>query len=126
MQRIRSAAQRPRTSAREVGGPARRGPAEQSTGEPARSTASRWLYLGASALSFSILADSGIEHYRGGFHNRAMYIAPTVSALTLLAAGASAVRRRRHWVNLFYGAPLAAPLGIKERWNPVAREGGEE
>ncbi len=52
----------------------------------ARTAASRKLYLGASALSFSVAADSSMEHYRGGFYHRAMYIAPVVSALTLAAS----------------------------------------
>jgi hypothetical protein len=110
-----------------------------------RTTASRRLALGASALSFSVLADSAIEHYRGGFYNPAMYIAPSISALTLAASARDAMRphprRSRkalygaatlagligtsfhlynvskreggwNWVNLFYGAPLAAPMGI--------------
>jgi hypothetical protein len=106
----------------------------------------RKLYLGASALSFSVLADSSLEHYRGGFYNRVMYIGPTVSALMLAAsarAGATPRRQSRprrvlygaasltgligtgfhlynvskreggwRWVNVFYGAPVAAPMGI--------------
>jgi hypothetical protein len=113
---------------------------------PDRAAVARKLHLGASALAFSVVADSSLEHYRGGFHNPAMYIAPVVSALTLLAAGraAAALRRRSAtrravlaaaavtglvgtgfhtynvlrregglgWLNLFYGAPIAAPLGI--------------
>jgi hypothetical protein len=43
----------------------------------------RRLAGGAAVLAFSVLADSGIEHYRGGYHNPAMYIAPTVSAVSL-------------------------------------------
>jgi hypothetical protein len=43
------------------------------------------LALGALAaiLSFSVLADSGLEHYRGAFLNPAMYVAPTVAAASL-------------------------------------------
>ena len=37
-------------------------------------------------MSFSVLADSSLEHYRGGFHRRAMYAAPTVGALSLAAS----------------------------------------
>lgn len=105
----------------------------------------RKLHAGAAALSFSVLADSAMEHYRGGFYNPAMYVGPTVSALTL-ASAAAALRRpapppgrtavfagaavtglvgtgfhaynvgKREggfsWQNLFYAAPLAAPIGI--------------
>ena len=53
---------------------------------PSGGTAVRRLYLGASALAFSVAADSSLEHYRGGFYNRVMYVGPTVSALTLLAS----------------------------------------
>jgi hypothetical protein len=123
-------------------------PASMRAGrKPVPTTASRELYLGASALSFSVVADSGIEHYRGGFYNPAMYVAPTVSALTLAASLRDAARSRFprgrsrqvlygaaaltglvgtsfhlynvskreggwNWLNLFYGAPLAAPMGI--------------
>lgn len=109
-------------------------------------TAVRQLSRGAAALSFSILADSAAEHYRGGFYDRAMYAAPIVSALTLLASGSMAMNPGRavrpgrelfgaaaltglvgvgfhcyntsrriggwSWANLFYGPPVAAPLGL--------------
>ena len=106
------------------------------------STAARRLRVGAATLATSVLLDSTAEHYRGGFYNKAMFAAPVASALTLAAAAAggrpSAARRglfglasvtglvgtafhvyniaRRtggfRWENLFYGAPLAAPVGI--------------
>lgn len=47
--------------------------------------AARRLYQGAALLSLSVLADSTIEHYRGDFQNRAMFIAPVVAGLTLAA-----------------------------------------
>ena len=40
---------------------------------------------GAAVLSISVLADSALEHYRGGFHHREMYAAPAVGALSLAA-----------------------------------------
>ena len=46
-------------------------------------TAGRRLNGSAAMLAFSVLADSAIEHYRGSFHNRAMYVPLAVSALTL-------------------------------------------
>ena len=49
-------------------------PAGRAAGRGER--AARRLAWGASALSFSILADSAAEHYRAGFHNRVMYAAP--------------------------------------------------
>jgi hypothetical protein len=121
-------------------------PAERSGRPTSAAGPLRQLAWGSSALSFSILADSAMEHYRGGFYNRTMYAAPFVSALTL-AAGSSMAMRPEHadrvhrtvfgtaaltglvglgfhtyntarriggwsWQNLFYGAPLAAPLGL--------------
>lgn len=121
--------------------------AAMADGHPAvrEERAARRLSWGASALSFSILADSAAEHCRGGFHNPVMYVAPAVSALTLLGSTAQAlgatVGRGRDllfgaavltglvgigfharntsrriggwsWENLFYGPPVAAPLGL--------------
>lgn len=40
----------------------------------------------SALLAFSALADSAVEHYRGSFHNRAMYT-PLVSASLALLAG---------------------------------------
>lgn len=51
--------------------------------EPALIAAARRLNGGAAILAFSVLTDSGLEHYRGAFHNPAMYLAPTVAAVTL-------------------------------------------
>lgn len=48
--------------------------------------AARQLNLGAALLALAVLADSAVEHYRGSFHNRAMY-APLASAT--LALGGS-------------------------------------
>ncbi len=111
-----------------------------------RDNAVRQLYAGSAALAFGVLADSGLEHYRGGFYNKVMFVAPTVSALTLTLSSrhtlhptnGSGVNKvvyttatltglvgtgfhvyntakregRFNWLNLFYGAPLAAPAGI--------------
>lgn len=109
--------------------------------------AERQLHAGAAALSLSVLADSSLEHYRGGFYNPVMFAAPAVSAVTLAVAAAAAARPRARrsprnsavfglaalaglvgfgfhlrntmrrqggwsWSNVFYGAPIAAPLGI--------------
>jgi hypothetical protein len=45
--------------------------------------AARLLDQAAALLAFSALADSAIEHYRGSFHNKAMYAPLAASALTL-------------------------------------------
>lgn len=49
--------------------------------------AARLLNGGALVLACSALADSGMEHDRSHFDNRAMYVAPIVSALTLAVSG---------------------------------------
>src|SRR5688500_19217207 len=60
--------------------------------------ASRLLNTAAATLAASVLTDSTAEHYRAGFHNRAMFIAPTVSAATLATAAALAIAPRRRGV----------------------------
>ncbi|WP_244431911.1 hypothetical protein [Rhodopseudomonas sp. B29] len=94
-----------------------------------------------------MLADSGVEHYRGSFKNRAMFTPLIVSGATLAisAHGTADMRPAAHrvrdvtyalaavtglvgtgfhfynvgrklggfsWQNLFYGAPLGAPMAI--------------
>ncbi|MGX4772217.1 hypothetical protein ACWAUC_20790 [Bradyrhizobium guangdongense] len=46
-------------------------------------TTARRLNRAAGTLAASVLADSGVEHYRGSFKNKAMYTPLLVSALTL-------------------------------------------
>jgi hypothetical protein len=113
-----------------------------------RVRAARDVNAGAATLALSVLTDSALAHYRGGFHNPAMYAAPTAASLTFLAATATAAARssarrstmrdlvfgcaalvglaglafhirnvsRRvggwRWVNVFHGAPIAAPLAL--------------
>ena len=48
--------------------------------EPEHVAAARYLNGAAALLSFSVLTDSAMEHYRGAYHNPAMYLAPTVAA----------------------------------------------
>ncbi len=45
--------------------------------------AARELGGAAAVLALSVLADSGLEHYRGAYHNPAMYVAPGAAALSL-------------------------------------------
>ncbi len=66
-------------------GRAARGRREIDRGDPARQRAIGRARDGAALLSFSVLADSALEHYRGGFHHQPMYAAPTVGALSLAA-----------------------------------------
>ena len=111
----------------------------------AQRRAARELHLGAGVLALAVLADSGVEHYRGSFQNQAMF-APLASATLSLFAGlagalgvgAPAVLDRIYriaeatgvagfcfhaynilkrpsglsWLNLFYGAPIGAPMAL--------------
>nr|WP_294505930.1 hypothetical protein [uncultured Rhodopila sp.] len=109
--------------------------------------AARRLNGASGILSMSVLADSGIEHYRGSFENKAMFTPLVMSALSLAvsAHGTADSRPDAHrirdavyaaaaltgvvgtgfhvynvlkrpgrlsWQNLFYGAPLGAPMAI--------------
>jgi hypothetical protein len=49
-------------------------------------TAAQGLAAAAAILALAVALDSGLEHYRGWFRNRAMIAAPAVSTLTLAAA----------------------------------------
>lgn len=55
-------------------------------------TAARLISGGAAVVSLSVLADSGLEHYRGSFRNPAMVLPLATSALTLGFAGQRAAR----------------------------------
>ncbi|MDX1655705.1 MAG: hypothetical protein R3310_10900 [Candidatus Competibacteraceae bacterium] len=66
--------------------PPRRHPAQRGA---------RLLHGGAAVLGFSSFVDSALEHHRGRFENRAMYLAPTVSGL-VMAAEAEACRDPYH------------------------------
>lgn len=65
---------------------------ERRTG--AVNAAARQLNLGAALLALSVLADSAVEHYRGSYHNRAMY-APLASAALALAGSLHGTLDRR-------------------------------
>jgi hypothetical protein len=129
---------------------AERGSVARPTRRPGTSTtvlAARRLNRAAGTLAASVLADSGIEHYRGSFKNTAMFTPLIVSALTLATSlhGTSDMRPVAHrmrdttyllaaatgllgsgfhvynvgkklggfsWQNLFYAAPLGAPMAI--------------
>lgn len=108
--------------------------------------ATRTLNAAAAILATSVLTDSAAEHYRAGFHNRAMFVAPAVAAAVLATATRRALRhhspgrvrtaifgtatltgvvgfgfhlanisrRTGGWnsANVFFGAPIAAPLAV--------------
>ena len=91
--------------------------------------AGRRLNSSAALLSFSVLADSALEHYRGSFQNRAMYTPLIVAALTLGASlfGAADKRAASHPVrDTIYGGAAATGLagfGF-HAYNILKRPGG--
>jgi hypothetical protein len=95
----------------------------------ATNAAARQLDRASALLAASALADSAVEHYRGSFHNKAMYAPLAVSALTLAAGVGNSVGSlselppRREVVN-----GLAVATGIVGTgfhiYNIVKRPGG--
>jgi hypothetical protein len=89
--------------------------------------ASRLLNTAAATLAASVLTDSTAEHYRADFHNRAMFIAPTVSAATLAAATAFACAPRRPGVlagSVFGAAVITGLVGFGFHLTNVSRRVG--
>jgi hypothetical protein len=111
------------TPARRVGGPQ---PTPQQ--KPEHIAAARYLNGGAALLAFSVLSDSALEHYRGAFHNPAMYLAPSVSAVTL-ANSLHMTATPEHYGaarTMLAGLALATGLGGFgfHAYNLAKREGG--
>ncbi len=104
-------------------------PAERRRRQHLTKTAGRRLNGSAAMLAFSVLADSAVEHYRGSFHNRAMYVPLAVSALTLGGSlfGVADARPKKHFVrDAIYGSAAAtafAGLGF-HLYNILKRPGG--
>jgi hypothetical protein len=75
--------------------------------------AGRRTNLASAVLALSVLADSGVEHYRGLFRNRAMVAPLVVASLTLAASllGVADDQARRHPVRDGVYA-LAALVGV--------------
>src|SRR5947209_3900487 len=78
----------------------------------------RLLNAGCAILAGSVLADSSMEHYRGSFENKAMFVPPIVSTLALAASlhGASdrsaRAERRRDAIYALSAAAAAAGFGF--------------
>ncbi|WCR11036.1 hypothetical protein JHW45_01055 [Paracoccus stylophorae] len=105
----------------------------------ARLAPQRKVQLAAQTMGASIVADSAMQHLRGGFHNPAMYAAPALATLSTagtlartqagrplhvaaIATGAAGLSFHAYnivkrpggvsWNNLFYAAPIGAPGGL--------------
>lgn len=73
----------------------------QSRPRPAPAVvAAKRLNRAAGVLATAVLADSGVEHYRGSFHNPAMF-APLVTASLSLAVSAHGNADHRHGAHWF-------------------------
>jgi len=83
----------------------------------------------AAMLALSVLADSAVEHYRGSFHNRAMYTPLVTSALTFCAGlfGSADPRSERHPARdiVYAGAAATGFAGLAfHLYNVLKRPGG--
>jgi hypothetical protein len=80
---------------------------------------------GAAILGFSVLADSGLEHYRGSFHNKAMVVPLVAAGLSLGATTLGRGRRARTAVLAHDVAVAAGVAGVAfHAWNIGKRPGG--
>jgi hypothetical protein len=91
--------------------------------------AARRLNRGAGLIATSTLLDSAIEHYRGSFHNRAMFTPLIASALALAVSAHGTGDRRKiaHRVRdpIYAGAALTGILGTGFHiYNIAKRPGG--
>ena len=90
--------------------------------------AARGLNRAASVLATSVLLDSAVEHYRGSFHNKAMYAPLLASALSLLAGlhGHADRRLRPHRARdaVFATAALVGLAGTCAHLYNIAKKPG--
>lgn len=97
-------------------------PSRDPGATPAR--AARSTRRGASLLAASVLADSTIEHYRGGYHHKAMFAAPVAAGGTLLATLCGDAFGRRAQKGMFTAAVLAGIAGHLFHVRNIARRPG--
>lgn len=89
--------------------------------------ASRLLNTAAATLAAGVLSDSAAEHYRASFHNRAMFIAPAVSAAALMTATATAFTPRGNSVlsrAVFAASVVTGVVGFGFHVSNVSRRVG--
>ena len=79
--------------------------------------AARAFNRSSALLALSVLTDSGIEHYRGSFANKAMFTPLVTSALSLAAGlhGAADSDPRKHWARhaIYLGAASGRDCGYR-------------
>ena len=91
--------------------------------------AAQGLMAGSALLALAVATDSSLEHYRGRFRNRAMFVAPLMSTLTLAAAGQALSGSPRAPSStgrlVFAGAMASGTAGLAFHVDNVGkREGG--
>ena len=91
--------------------------------------AAQGLMAGSALLALAVATDSSLEHYRGRFRNRAMFVAPLMSTLTLAAAGQALSGSPRAQSStgrlVFAGAMASGTAGLAFHvYNVGKREGG--
>ena len=103
-------------------------PAMPGLDEPATVRAARRLNRAAGTIAASVLADSAMEHYRGSFHNRAMWT-PIVAAAFSVAVSVHGHTDRRTGAHrgrdLVYGAAgLTGLIGTGFHLYNIAKKPG--
>lgn len=104
-------------------------PRRRRGGSPVTASAAQRLNHASTMLAASVLFDSGLEHYRGQFFNRAMYTPIIVSTVTLASSlhGAGDTdpgsSRLRHAVQALAGLTGLIGFGF-HAYNVGKREGG--
>jgi len=78
-------------------------------------TAAQRINQAAGTIAISVLIDSAMEHYRGNFHNKAMWT-PIVTSLLTIAASAHGRADRRHGADpvrdaVYLAAGIAGAVG---------------
>lgn len=100
----------------------------QAQDEPEYVAAARRLSGAAAILSFSVFSDSAMEHFRGAYHNPAMYLAPTVAAALLVDSIEQTLRPAHLGAarNALSGLALGTGIGGLgfHLYNIAKREGG--
>ncbi len=107
---------------------ARRPKQRASAQSPSTVSAAQRLNRAAGTLAFSVLFDSAIEHYRGSFHNKAMYTPLVVSSLALAvsAHGVNDKRSEMHRLRdaIYIAAALSGAIGSGFHIYNVSKEPG--
>lgn len=98
------------------------------SGHAAVVQAARRLNRASGVIATSTLLDSAVEHYRGSFHNKAMFVPLVASALALAASihGTSDRRKVAHRVRdpIYLGAALTGLAGTGFHVYNIARRPG--